>query len=108
MSLFAELEPTDPAAFDPAEAVTRCIESGAHALLADHGSLPPAFFDLSSGVAGAMVRRLTLYDIRMAAVVPDGTVHSTSFQAFAREANGGRQFRFFPTRDEAIRWLDAG
>jgi len=108
MSRYAELERQDPATFDPAAAVTRCIESGAHALLADHASLPPAFFDLSTGVAGEMVRRLTLYDIRMAAVVPDGSVHSTSFQAFAREANGGRQFRFFPTREEAIRWLDAG
>lgn len=33
---------------------------------------------------------------------------STRFQEFAREANTGRQFRFFVTRGEAINWLGAG
>jgi hypothetical protein len=31
-----------------------------------------------------------------------------AFFEFAREANTGRQFRFFGTRGEAIDWLGAG
>ena len=99
------LELPRTAATDP---VTACIESGARALLADDGALPPAFFDLSTGVAGAMVQRLTQYEIRMAAVVPDPSVHSGPFQDFAREANARRSaFRFFPDRASAVAWLEA-
>jgi len=34
-------------------------------------------------------------------------IHSLRFQEFLREANRGRQFRFFPTREEAIQWLES-
>jgi hypothetical protein len=51
------------------------------------------------------VQRLTPCEIRMAAVVPDPSVHSRPFQDFAREANAGRQFRFFPDRARAVDWL---
>jgi len=91
---------------DPVAAVDRCIERGARALLFDRGALPPAFFDLSTGVAGALVQKLVNYQLRMAGVVPDLQVHSTRFQEFAREANAGAAFRFFATREEAVRWLD--
>lgn len=95
------------AALDPAAAVTACIESGERALLADDGALPPAFFDLSTGAAGAMAQRLTQYGLRMAAVVPDPSVHSAPFQDFAREANARRSaFRFFPDRAAAVAWLE--
>lgn len=90
-----------------ADPVRACIESGAGGILADDGALPPAFFDLSSGMAGDVVQRLTLYEIRMAIVVPDASVHSGAFQDFAREANRGRWFRFFPDRARALAWLTA-
>lgn len=93
---------------DPAALVTACIESGARALLCDRGALPPEFFDLSTGVAGALVQRLTTYEIRMAAVVPDPSVHSRAFQDFAREADSGRWFRFFSDRERAVAWLTSG
>lgn len=108
MSTYLHLHAHDADGFSGAAVVTRAIESGARALLLDRDALPPAFFDLSSGVAGDLVHRLTLYEIRMAAVVPDVASHSGPFQAFAREANRGTQFRFFPTRGEAAAWLEAG
>ncbi len=92
-------------AFDPADVVVACIESGASALLLDEGALPPAFFDLSSGVAGALVQRLATYGVRMAAVVPNPSIHSRPFQDFAREASAGKQFRFFSDREHAIAGL---
>ena len=100
--------PLRPAgSFDPAAVVTECIEHGARAVLFDDGALPPGFFDLSTGMAGTLVQRVTQYDLRMAAVVPDPAAHSAAFRDFAREANRGRHFRFFPTRELAIAWLGA-
>ncbi|HEX9939312.1 MAG TPA: DUF4180 domain-containing protein [Longimicrobium sp.] len=108
MSTHLPFEPESTGSFDPAAIVTQCVESGAEALLLDRDALPPAFFDLSSGVLGDLVGRLTLYRIRMAAVVPDLTAHSLPFQDFVREANRGAQFRFFATRDRAAEWLSSG
>lgn len=107
MSECFEVSPRTAGAFGPVAAVTACIESGKRCLLLEDGTLPPVFVDLSTGVAGAMVQRLTQYGIRMAAVVPDPSAHSRSFQDFAREANKGAQFRFFPDRESAIGWLAA-
>jgi hypothetical protein len=90
--------------FDPVRA---CIESGNPRLLVDADVMPPEFFDLSTGVAGAVVQQLTMYGIRMAGVVPDASVHSRPFQAFVREANAGTQFRFFPDREQAVAWLSS-
>lgn len=92
---------------DPVAEVVRCIEHGARALLFDRGALPAAFFDLSTGVAGEVTQRLVNYGLRMAAVVPDLSAHSPHFRDFAREANAGRQLRLFPTRQEAIAWLES-
>jgi PadR family transcriptional regulator AphA len=93
--------------FDPTAIVTSCIESGADSLFLDEHSLPADFFDLSSGLAGELLHRLSVYQMRMAAVVSDLTVHSLHFQAFVREANKGDQYRFFSTRQQATRWLES-
>lgn len=106
MSGIFEYHPRVDGEFDPIAAVTLCIESGAGSLLLDRSSMPAAFFDLSTGVAGALVQRLTNYGIRMAAVVPDRASHSRAFQQFAAEADHGSLFRFFATREQAIRWLE--
>jgi PadR family transcriptional regulator AphA len=102
---FFEPEPTKNA-FDGEDLARRCIESGTGALLLDADALPDEFFDLSSGAAGALLHRLTLYGIRLAGVVEEPTRHSSAFQDFMREANRGRQFRFFGSRAEAVAWLE--
>ena len=99
-------EPEGPGPLDPVALVTATIEAGAPALLADDGALPPEFFDLSSGLAGEVGRRLALHDVAMAAVVPDPSAHSAPFQAFVREANRGALFRFFAARESAVAWLE--
>ena len=93
------------ATLDPTSVVVGCIESGAPAILIDRNALPAEFFDLSTGVAGALVQKVTNYGVRMACVVPDPAAHSARFQDFLREANRGRQFHFAATRDGAIAWL---
>jgi hypothetical protein len=93
--------------FDPTQIFRDCIENGAASLLLDHPALPVEFFDLSNGLAGELLHKLSVYHMCMAAVIPDLTVHSASFQAFVSEANRGEQFRFFPTRQEAVDWLES-
>jgi hypothetical protein len=94
-------------AFEPAALVADCIESGSRSILLDEDALPPAFFDLSTGLAGELLQKLASYHIRLAAVVPDPSIHSPRFQELAREASTGTMFRFFRTRQQAIDWLES-
>jgi len=87
--------------------VAACIESGADSVLLDQSALSPSFFDLSTGVAGELLHRLSVYRIRMAAVVADLSVYSEPFQDFVRETNRGNQFRFFGNREAAVQWLES-
>jgi hypothetical protein len=105
VSAFFEADGARPV--DPIAALVRCIEGGSRALLLDRDAIPDAFFDLATGVAGELVQKLTNYGVRMAAVVPDLPVQPLRFREFVREANAGRQFRFFATRQEAIDWLES-
>lgn len=102
---YIELAPAEPDRLPPDEVVRACLEHGCGALLVNDGAFPPSFFDLSTGVAGALVQQLVNYGLRMAVVVPDPAVHSAAFQDFAREAARSAHFRFFRTRAEAMEWL---
>jgi hypothetical protein len=104
MPTFVEPDASQP--FDPLALVTRCMESDTGSLLLCENATPPAFFDLSTGLAGELLHKLSMYRIRLAVVVPDPTIHSTRFQEFAREANTRGAFRFFPTREAAVDWLE--
>jgi hypothetical protein len=101
-------EPDAGQALDASAIVVGCIESGVRAVLLDDRVAPAELFDLSTRVAGELLHGLSKYEIRLAVVVPDPTSHSGPFQDFAREANRGSRYRFFPTREEAITWLDTG
>ena len=101
-------EPAGGQPFDPVAIFSDCIESGSSSLLLDENALPAEFFDLSTGLAGELLHKLTTYRVRLAGVVPDVGAHSTRFQEFAREANKGQQHRFFSDRQSAIEWLEAG
>jgi hypothetical protein len=98
-------EPDPASAFSPQAIIAGCFENGARAVLLDQDCLPPDFFDLSTGVAGDLLHRLSVYQLRLAAVVPEPQRHSATFQAFVCEANRGAQFRFYATRTEALAWL---
>ena len=103
MPAFAEYDPDG--AFQPLDAVAACFEHGAQALLLDRSALPPAFFDLRTGVAGELVQKLAQYGIRLACVVPDLDAQPERFREFARESNRGSHARFFGSRDDAAAWL---
>lgn len=91
--------------FTPADLVSACYEKDVWNVLFDEGSLPPEFFDLSSGFAGEMIQKLVNYGIRAAVVVPDVTGYSKPFRDFVLESNRSGPMRFFQDRESAITWL---
>jgi hypothetical protein len=69
-------------------------------------NLPDTFFDLSSGVAGAILQKLRQYGIRSAVVCAPGEVRfSTRFKDMVAEERRGSHFGVFETREEALAWL---
>lgn len=75
-------------------------------VLLSESNLPPAFYDLSTRLAGEILQRLSNYRVRLAIV---GTFSRTSerFQEFKRESNLGRHVHFAKTHEEAVAWLSA-
>jgi hypothetical protein len=97
---------------DTSRDTNRLIEIGAEAasdrLLLYPANLPLAFFDLSSGDAGAVLQKLRQYGVRLAVVcAPGGVRFSSRFgEAVAEERDRG-WFGLFTTRDAALAWLAA-
>jgi hypothetical protein len=75
---------------DIADAIEACI--GRVGLILTEDNLTPAFFDLSSGLAGELFQKLVNYKVRTAIVVPHPEAHGE---------------RFLRSRDEADAWLRA-
>jgi hypothetical protein len=69
-------------------------------------NLPPAFFDLSSRLAGEYLQKWRNYRIRVAVVCPASVTFSTRFGEMLAEEAGRGFFRVFGTRDEATAWLE--
>jgi hypothetical protein len=89
---------------DVVELVGLCIESDSTRILLHSDNLPPAFFDLKSGVAGMILQKLTNYQMKAAAVLPMKR-HEGRFGEFVVETNRGHSFRIFHDRNQAERWL---
>jgi len=91
---------------NPADLVNRCIESGAKSVLLEESKIPDKFFDLSSGLFGELLHKLSIYHIKLAIVVSDPDTYSKSFQSFLNEANQGNTIHSFSSRQSAINWLE--
>lgn len=91
---------------DTGRLIERCFALGAQGALLYGPNLSAAFFDLSSGEAGAILQRLRNFRIRLAVVCPSGSVtFSRRFGEMLAEEHLGRQFGIFDTRDAALAWF---
>jgi hypothetical protein len=61
--------------------------------------LDPAFFDLRTGLAGAILQKLTNYRVDVAIVGDVAAVEGEAFRAFVAESNRGRHVWFVPDVD---------
>src|SRR5512140_2586230 len=83
-----------------------CFSNNVESALLYSRSLPPNFFDLSSGEAGAILQALRNYGVRIAVVVDVQMTHfSSRFGEMAAEERGKGFFRLFTTRSGAVEWL---
>ncbi len=68
--------------------------------------LAPEFFDLSSGLAGAVTQKFANYRLGLIVAGPLPRVASASLEAFIIESNRGSQLAFVPDRDAALLRLE--
>ncbi|WP_438003674.1 DUF4180 domain-containing protein [Sorangium sp. So ce321] len=89
--------------------IEACFSDRVGCALLYAANLTPAFFDLSSGEAGAMLQKLRNYEIRLAVVCPPGAVDfSSRFGEVVAEERRGRHFGVFETREAAVEWIRLG
>ena len=69
--------------------------------------LDPAFFTLSSGVAGEFVQKFANYGLQLAVVgdISDPLAESAALRDFVRESNRGRHVWFVADEDELAQRL---
>lgn len=91
---------------DALDLVTACGENGTGNLLLPAECLNPDFFRLSTGLAGAILLKLSNYHIRCAVVISPEQADRGRFAELVLEANRrNRELHFFTGSAEAERWL---
>jgi hypothetical protein len=76
-------------------------------LVLSEADLAPAFYDLTSGLAGELFQKFVNYRVPLALVVKDPTVHGERFVELAREHRSHPTVRIFPDHNAATEWLGA-
>jgi len=85
--------------------VSICGEHGTHLLMLHSENLTADFYNLKTGVAGAILLKFVNYYIKVAAVLTPDLVNQGRFREMVIETNRGSEFRVFYQRDEAEDWL---
>ncbi len=105
---YVEADPIDGLISSEADAldwVAVCGESGTQRLMLHAGNFPREFYDLKSGLAGAVLLKFSNYRLIVAAVLPHSLTNQGKFREMALETNRGQQFRIFFDRESAEDWL---
>ncbi len=84
-----------------------CWAAGVARLLIHGASLPAEFFDLKTGLAGAVLLKLSNYGIRCALLLAPEQVGRGRFYEMALEANRGAELHIAYQRQEAEEWLES-
>lgn len=88
--------------------IEACLSNATTSVLLYAENLTGAFFDLSSGEAGAILQKLRNYRMRLAVVCAPGRVQfSSRFGEMLAEERRGRHFGVFETHGVAREWLNS-
>jgi hypothetical protein len=83
-----------------------CYENDTNRVLLYAENLSDQFFDLSSGQAGMILGKFSVYSVKVAAVLSlDQVPHSHMFEELVIELNRGNDFRVFKDLPQAEQWL---
>lgn len=84
-----------------------CGEEQADSILLYSTNLNDDFYNLKTGLAGTLMLKWTTYKIIVAAIIPSDRIGTGRFYEMVLETNRRKDFRVFPSRDEAVAWLDS-
>jgi len=90
---------------DALDLVAMCGENGTDKVIIHAECLNDDFYDLKTGLAGAILLKFVNYYIKVAAILPVEKVNQGKFREFALETNRGRDFRIFNEKESAEDWL---
>ena len=81
------------------------MEQGANRFILGDSNFAPEFYDLTTGLAGELLQKLSNYSARLAIVGTFDMVASNRFRELMAEANKGSQVHFARSRDDVLSWL---
>jgi hypothetical protein len=91
---------------DVTQILELCYENDTNRVLLYAENFSDKFFDLSSGEAGMILQKFSVYFVKVAAVLSLGEVpHSHKFEELVVELNRGNQFSVFNELHQAEQWL---
>jgi len=90
---------------DALDAVAICGEHDTQRLLLTESNLGHEFFELSNGLAGAVMQKWMNYAMRVAFVLIDPEPYGPRVVELAREHSRHPSLRFFTSRQSAVDWL---
>ena len=77
-----------------------------HGLVLAEEDLGPDFYDLKTGLAGALFQKVVNYRGRLAIVIREPRAYGERFGELAYEHRSHPAVRFFEDRAPALQWLD--
>lgn len=85
--------------------LANCHYQGINKIIIRETNLPPAFFDLKTGMAGEILQKFSNYRGTLAIVGDFSTYNSNSLRAFMIESNRMKRIHFVNSREKAIEVL---
>ncbi len=87
---------------DAVDLMAAASVEGASIIVVRKEHFAPAFYELQSGMAGAILQKFVNYGMRLAILGDFEAVESKSLRAFIIESNRGRHFCFCPDLERAL------
>ena len=90
---------------DAIELVSACISNDTGNLLLHERSVSPDFFNLRTGLAGAVLNKFQIYNIKIALIIEDMELLEGRFGELVMESNKGNEFRVYDSVQAAEEWI---
>lgn len=89
---------------DALDIISLCAEEDTRLVLIGSERLSDDFFRLRTGLLGAVVQKLVQYSVKAVVVVNAAQIKGKA-EDFLLETNRGKDFRAYPTQEQAEEWL---
>ncbi len=93
---------------DANDLIAVCFEHKTSGIILSAEAFTDDFYKLRTGLAGAILQKFVNYHAKVAIVFADDARVKGKFKEFLEEANRGKEFRSFGSREDAENWLVNG